>query len=98
MHALKTDFACTAQDGSMRLYLCVLLRQHPLITQGVCLQMGGNKFIDVYISELGMDRRVQIDTLQPSVVAAFDKDTRQACCLLPGFALQLGCHCLHAYT
>lgn len=66
------------QDGSMRLYLCVLLRQHPIITQGVCLQIGGNKFIDVYISELGMDRRIQIEALQPSVVADFNKDSRQA--------------------
>lgn len=60
----------------MRLYLCVLLRQHPIITQGVCLQIGGSKFIEVYISELGMDRRIQLDTLQPAVVAAFDKDSK----------------------
>ena len=60
----------------MRLYLCVLLRQYPIITQGVCLQIGGSKFIEVYISELGMDRRIQIDALQPAVVAAFDKDSK----------------------
>ena len=60
----------------MRLYLCVLLRQHPIISQGVCLQIGGSKFIDVYISELGMDRRIPLDTLQPAVVAAFDKDAK----------------------
>lgn len=72
------------QDGSMRLYLCVLLRQHPIITQGVCLQMGGNKFMDVYISELGMDRRIQIEALQPAVVADFNKDSRQAAAILIG--------------
>ena len=66
------------QEGSMRLYLCVLLRQHPIITQGVCLQIGGNKFIDVYISELGMDRRVYLDALLPSVDAEFNKDARYA--------------------
>lgn len=66
----------------MRLYLCVLLRQHPIITQGVCLQMGGNKFMDVYISELGMDRRIQIEALQPAVVADFNKDSRQAAAVL----------------
>lgn len=60
----------------MRLYLCVLLRQHPIITQGVCLQIGGNKFMEVYIPELGMDRRIHIDALQPPVVAAFDKDSK----------------------
>ena len=25
------------QDGSLKLYLCVLLRQHPLVTEAVCL-------------------------------------------------------------
>lgn len=73
----------------MRLYLCVLLRQHPIITQGVCLQIGGNKFIDVYISELGMDRRIHIEALQPVVGAEFNKDLRQADCdCLPGLLLQ----------
>ena len=52
----------------------MLLRQHPIVTEAVCLQIGGNRFIDVYISELGMDRRIHIEHMQPSVTADFDKE------------------------
>lgn len=62
------------QDGSLRLYLCVLLRQNPIVTEAVCLQIGGNSFIDVYISELGMDRRIHFEHMLPAVTADFDKE------------------------
>jgi len=54
----------------------VLLRQNPIVTEAVCLQIGGNKFIDVYISELGMDRRIYVEHMQPSVTADFDKENK----------------------
>ena len=57
----------------MRLYLCILLRQNPIVTEAVCLQIGGSRFIDVYISELGMDRRIHLEHMQPSVSAEFNK-------------------------
>lgn len=64
------------QDGSLKLYLCVLLRQHPLVTEAVCLQLGGNKFIDVYIAELGTDCRVHVEDILPAVTADFSKETK----------------------
>lgn len=69
-------YAMWLQDGSLRLYLCVLLRQNPIVTEAVCLQIGGNKFIDVYISELGMDRRIHIEHMLPAVTADFDKENK----------------------
>lgn len=68
----------------MRLYLCELLRQHPIITQGVCLQMSGSTFMDVYMSELGMDRRIHIEALQPAAVADFNKESTQAAAICIG--------------
>jgi len=56
--------------------LCVLLRQNPIVTEAVCLQIGGNRFIDVYISELGMDRRIHFEHMLPAVSADFDKEQK----------------------
>lgn len=64
------------QDGSLKLYLCVLLRQHPLVTEAVCLQLGGNKFIDVYIAELGTDCRIHMEHILPAVSGNFNKESK----------------------
>ncbi len=45
----------------------MLLRQTPIVTEAVCLQIGGNRFIDVYISQLGMDRRIHFEHMLPAV-------------------------------
>lgn len=60
----------------MKLYLCVLLRQHPLVTEAVCLQLGGSKFIDVYIAELGTDCRIHVEDILPAVDAEFSKEAK----------------------
>ena len=52
----------------------MLLRQNPIVAEAVCLQIGGNRFIDVYISELGMDRRILFEHMLPAVTADFDKE------------------------
>ncbi|KAL0046957.1 hypothetical protein WJX82_002966 [Trebouxia sp. C0006] len=70
----RKQAAKNVQDGSLRLYSCVLLRQNPIVTEAVCLQIGGNRFIDVYISELGMDRRILFEHMLPAVTADFDKE------------------------
>lgn len=72
----RKQAAKNVQDGSLRLYLCVLLRQNPIVTEAVCLQIGGNRFIDVYISELGMDRRIHFEHMLPAVTADFDKEQK----------------------
>ncbi|DBA78387.1 TPA: hypothetical protein ACH3X2_007892 [Trebouxia sp. C0005] len=72
----RKQAAKNVQDGSLRLYLCVLLRQNPVVTEAVCLQIGGNKFVDLYISELGMDRRIHFEHMLPAVTADFDKEQK----------------------
>ena len=47
--------ARNAQDSSLRLYLCVLLRRHPLLADTVVMSVGGDKFFSVYIPELGVE-------------------------------------------
>lgn len=46
------------------------------MTEAVCLQLGGSKFIDVYIAELGTDCRVHVEDIVPAVTADFSKETK----------------------
>lgn len=49
--------ARNAQDASLRLYLCVLLRRSPMVTNGIVTGVGGNLYFGVYLPELGLETR-----------------------------------------
>ncbi|GAX84362.1 hypothetical protein CEUSTIGMA_g11784.t1 [Chlamydomonas eustigma] len=50
-----------AQDASLRMYLCCLLRRKPIVTQGILLQVGGEKYFNVYCPEYGVDCRIYVE-------------------------------------
>lgn len=47
--------ARTVQDASMKLHLCIMLKDHPAVTDAVCTGLGGDKFITVYLTEFGTE-------------------------------------------
>jgi DIS3-like exonuclease 2 len=53
--------ARNAQDASLQLYLCVLLRRSPMVTQAVVTGVGGNLYFSVYVPELGVEARYVAD-------------------------------------
>ncbi|KAK9807135.1 hypothetical protein WJX73_009531 [Symbiochloris irregularis] len=52
--------ADSAQDASQHLHLGRLLRDKPIITQGVVLNLRGSKFFDIFVPEIGFETRVTI--------------------------------------
>lgn len=48
------------QDGSLRIYLCTMLKQAPLVTEALAVALGGDKFFTAYVPLLGMEVRVQV--------------------------------------
>jgi hypothetical protein len=69
-----------SQDASTRLYLCVLLRSKPLLAEAIVMALNGARFLDVYVHEVGLELRVQVDEIVPGPVAA--KWDGQAKCAL----------------
>ncbi|KAL4419743.1 hypothetical protein ABPG75_006841, partial [Micractinium tetrahymenae] len=55
--------AKSVQDGSLRLYLCVMLHRQPLVCGAVVMQLGGSRFFDCYIPALGCDVRIHTNSL-----------------------------------
>jgi DIS3-like exonuclease 2 len=49
--------ARNAQDASLRLHLCCMLREAPRVADGVVLMCGGDKFFNVWVPEMGVDVR-----------------------------------------
>ncbi|GAB4816026.1 hypothetical protein N2152v2_003072 [Parachlorella kessleri] len=63
-HANDRKLAAKAvQDGSLRLYLCVMLHRQPLVCKGVVMAVGGSRFFDVYLPVLGVDVRVHTNSV-----------------------------------
>ena len=64
-----TDCAAPAvQDASLKLYLCVMLRLHPRVCEAVMLQLGGRRFMDLYVPEFGVEIRIQVEEMLPAPV------------------------------
>jgi hypothetical protein len=42
-------------DGSLKLYLCIMLRDSPVVTMAVATGVGGDKFFTAYLPELGCE-------------------------------------------
>ena len=56
--------ARNAQDGSLRLHLCWLLRDRPLEAPAVVVGANGNKWFDVFVHDLGVEARVLIEDME----------------------------------
>jgi protein SSD1 len=75
----KKDAARTAQEQSIHLFLCRMLRdmttsQGPVIRCGIVVNVQSSSF-DVVIPEFGIEKRVHLDQL-PLVKAEFDRANR----------------------
>ena len=62
--------ARNAQDASLKLFLCVLLRKQPVVTLGVVSSLGGDKHMGVYLPMYGLELRCG-EILNPSLTSAF---------------------------
>jgi DIS3-like exonuclease 2 len=49
--------ARNAQDRSLQLYLCVMLRRHPVLTVGTVSNVGGDRYFQLYLNEFGQEIR-----------------------------------------
>ncbi len=58
------------QDASLRLYMCVLLRARPILASAVVMGLNGDRFLDVYVAELGTELRLHTADLVPGPVEA----------------------------
>jgi len=58
------------QDASLRLYMCVLLRARPTLASAVVMGLNGDRFLDVYVAELGTELRLHTADLVPGPVEA----------------------------
>ncbi len=56
------------QEASCRLHLCVMLKVAPIVTEGVAVGLGGNKFVDIYVPEFGSECRVSADDVPPDTL------------------------------
>src|SRR5271163_3518549 len=75
----KKDAARTAQEQSIHLFLCRMLRdltvnQGPVVRCGIVVNVQSSSF-DVVIPEFGIEKRVHLDQL-PLVKAEFDRGNR----------------------
>ena len=66
------------QEASSRLYLCVLLRAKPLLAQAVITGLNGSRFLDVYVPDIGVELRVNVDEIVPGPARA-DWDAQAKC-------------------
>lgn len=44
-----------AQDASLKLYLCVMLRNNPRVADAVISNVAGDRFFSVYLPDYGLD-------------------------------------------
>eukprot|EP00198_Chlamydomonas_reinhardtii_P003968 XP_001693304.1 3'-5' exoribonuclease [Chlamydomonas reinhardtii] len=68
--------ARNAQDGSLKLYLCVLLRRQPVVTMGTVSSLGGDRYFALYISEFGHEVRLELDEAGVLLQANFNPGTK----------------------
>ncbi len=59
---------CASQEASSRLYLAVLLRRRPLLCEGVVMGLNGARFLDVYVPDIGIELRIQVEDIAPAPV------------------------------
>ncbi len=53
------------QDASNRLYLCLMLKLAPVVTEGWAVGVQGSRFLDVYVPEFGVQCRVHAEEAAP---------------------------------
>ncbi len=49
--------ARNSQDASLKMYLCVLLRKAPVVANAIVLQVGGDRYFNVYIPQYAIECR-----------------------------------------
>lgn len=49
--------ARNVQDASLKLYLCIMLKDSPIVVEAVVLSLGGDQFFSAYLTEFGCDTR-----------------------------------------
>jgi hypothetical protein len=55
-HSNETKLAARlVSDGSLRLFLCIMLKKQPVVTWGVVNLVGGDRFFSVYLPEFGCE-------------------------------------------
>lgn len=55
-HSNDTKVAARmVSDGSLKLYLCIMLRDNPVVTMAVATAVGGDRFFTAYLPELGCE-------------------------------------------
>eukprot|EP00879_Flechtneria_rotunda_P015976 GHRR01016709.1.p1 GENE.GHRR01016709.1~~GHRR01016709.1.p1 ORF type:complete len:971 (+),score=396.72 GHRR01016709.1:730-3642(+) len=55
-HSNETKLSARmVSDGSLRLYLCIMLKQAPKVSWAVVTSVGGDKFFTVYLPEFGCE-------------------------------------------
>jgi exoribonuclease R len=55
-HSNDTKYSARmASDASLKLYLCIMLKQQPAVTWAVVAGVGGDKFFTAYLPEFGLE-------------------------------------------
>lgn len=55
-HSNDTKYSARmASDASLKLYLCIMLKQQPVVTWAVVAGVGGDRFCTAYLPEFGQE-------------------------------------------
>ena len=70
--------------------MCVLLRARPILANAVVMGLNGDRFLDVYVAELGTELRLHVADLVPGPVEASWNSVIRCVPTRPGRALDGG--------
>lgn len=59
------DCLTRVQAASQKLYLAMLLRDNPLITEAIVTSCKGAKFFDVFVPAIGSEHRIHVGDIRP---------------------------------
>uniref|UniRef100_A0A383WKX8 Uncharacterized protein n=1 Tax=Tetradesmus obliquus TaxID=3088 RepID=A0A383WKX8_TETOB len=65
-----------ASDASLKLYLCIMLKQQPVVTWAVVAGVGGDKFFTAYLPEFGQETKMYLDQMGVPLSGSYEEATQ----------------------
>eukprot|EP00775_Hariotina_reticulata_P008717 gene8717-8898_t len=77
-HSNETKLAARlVSDGSLRLFLCIMLKKQPVVTWGLVNLVGGDRFFSVYLPEFGCETRMYLNLMGLPLAGSWDDKTQE---------------------
>ncbi|WIA18422.1 hypothetical protein OEZ85_009882 [Tetradesmus obliquus] len=73
-HSNDTKYSARmASDASLKLYLCIMLKQQPVVTWAVVAGVGGDRFCTAYLPEFGQETKMYLDQMGVPLSGSFEE-------------------------